>query len=113
MQPIEKYLGFISTEQRTEFERIKTIVRKVVPDATETMAYGIPTFKYKGKNLLHFGAFKDHVSIFPGPKAIEILEDKLSVYKLSKGTIQYSATKPIPDDIVIELIKISISDITK
>lgn len=111
MQSVNEYLETVSQEQLTEYNRVRNIVYKIVPEASETMAYGIPTFKYKDKNLIHFGAFKDHVSIFPGANAIELLREKLSSYKLSKGTIQYSTTAPIPEVLILALLKICISEI--
>lgn len=107
MQTIDDYFTNATPSQYHEYERIRRIVFTLVPDATETMNYGIPTFKYKGKNLIHYGYFKNHVSIFPGSQPIELLKDKLHTYKLSKGTIQYDEKNPIPEEIVKELVDIS------
>lgn len=113
MQTVNEYLEHVSPDQMREYARVRSVVCELIPDATETMSYGVPTFKYKGKNLLHFGAFREHVSIFPGPAAIEAKQEKLSDYKLSKGTIRYSTNRPIPEDLIIELLQIRVSEIAK
>lgn len=105
MSEADKYLSKVDAPQRAELERIRKIIKKVVPDAEEVMSYGIPTFKYKNKNLFHYAAFKDHLSIFPGPEAITKLKGQLGSYKISKGTIQFTPGKPIPESILIEVVK--------
>lgn len=111
MQTVSEYLEHIPPDQRQEFERIRKVVYELVPDATETMVYGVPTFKYKDRNLLHFGAFTHHMSIFPGPHAIEVLRLKLSDYKIARGTIKYTNQNLIPEALVIELLTVGKADI--
>lgn len=103
MQTVQEYLANVTPSQKAEYNRLLKVVKKLVPDIEETISYGIPTFKYKGKYVLYFGAFKDHVSIFPGGN-VEIFKDKLSKYKLSKGTIQYDEKDPVSEDIIKELV---------
>jgi uncharacterized protein YdhG (YjbR/CyaY superfamily) len=74
----------------------------VAPDATETISYGIPTFKYHG-NLVHFAAYKKHIGFYPTPSGIEEFKPKLSAYKLSRGTIQFPLGEPIPYDLIHEI----------
>ena len=111
MQTVSEYLEHVTPEQVREYERIRKIVHKLVPDTTETMAYGVPTFTYKGKNLLHFGAFKNHMSIFPGSHAIEELQEELRDYKTSRGTIQFTDDKLIPEALIVKLLTVGLADI--
>lgn len=104
MATVQDYLKKHATaSQKTEFERIRKIIYKIVPDAEEMISYGIPTFKYKNKYLLYFGAFKDHMSIYPGAR-IESMKDKLKGFKLGKGTIQYTENNLIPESIIKDLL---------
>ena len=109
MTVIDDYLATHATPgQRTELERIRTIVRRIVPDADdieEVISYAIPTINYKGKHLVHFAAFKDHMSIFPTAGPTEALKDKLTGYKVSKGTIQFTLEKPLPESLIREIIE--------
>jgi uncharacterized protein YdhG (YjbR/CyaY superfamily) len=63
---VADYLASVTPGQRAEYERIRAIVRELVPDADETISYGLPTFTYRGKYLLYWGAFKNHMTLFPG-----------------------------------------------
>lgn len=111
MSEVDEYLSEVSPSQRAELERIRKLVKKLAPDASELIGYGIPTYKYKGKNLIHYAAFKDHMSIFPGPLAIENLNDELKNFKQSKGTIQFTLENPIPEKTLKKIIKINIARI--
>ena len=106
MTEVEAYLSQATNDQRAEYERIRRIVAATVPTFEETISYGIPTFKYKGKYLLYFGAFKNHMSLFPTPNPVEALKDRLKDYKVSKGTIQFTTQKPLPDDVIIDMLKL-------
>jgi uncharacterized protein YdhG (YjbR/CyaY superfamily) len=78
---------------------IRLTIRQAVPEAGEKIGYGIPTFTLNG-NLVHFGAFKDHIGFFPAPSGIEQFREQLAGYKLSKGTIQFPLDQPIPYELI-------------
>lgn len=113
MKTIDEYLANVSSSQRTELERIRKIVAKTVPEAEECISYGMPTFKLKGKYLFYFAAFKNHMSIFPGSYLVEATKEKLTKFKISKGTVQFTADNPIPEDTIKEIVLLRKADITK
>ena len=106
MTPIDEYLENVNSDQKDQLERIRSVVKTIVPDVEEVISYGMPVFKVKGKYLIGMSQFKDHLSIFPGSGPIESLAKELSDFKTSKGTIQFTIEKPIPD----ELLKLVIQD---
>lgn len=104
MTVIDDYFKTITPAQRTELERIRTIIKKVVPDAEETIGYGMPVFKFNKKYLIGICAFKNHMSLFPGPEAIEAHKSELADFKIAKGTIQFTQDKPVPEATVKAII---------
>ena len=112
MDEIAVYLAQCTDHQRSEFERVKGIVLDIVPDASQVISYGLPTFKLGDKTILHFGAFKHHMSIFPGSGSVyNKMGDKLKKFKVSKGTLQFTKDNPISDELVKEIVQIRFSDI--
>lgn len=91
--------------------KIRKTVLSVVPNAVETVSYGIPTFDYNGKHLIHFAAFKKHVSIFPTSQPIEKFKEELKDYKTSKGTIQFPLDKEIPYDLIKKITEFRYSQL--
>lgn len=109
--PIDAYLDKLPPPQRAALQEIRRIVRAAAPDATEAMSYQIPTFKRKGKNLVHMAAFKAHLSFFPGSGALtEKLAKDLAGYKTAKGTIQFTVEKPLPAALVRKIVRMRIRE---
>lgn len=61
-------------------------ILEAVPDREGHVAYEMSIYK-KGKNLIHSAAFKHHLGIYPGRKAMGQFEEDLKKFKTSKGTI--------------------------
>ncbi len=113
MSVIDELLAKSEPADRKALERIRQLIHKVAPDAEEVMTYAMPGFKYKGKYLVAFAAFKDHLSLFPGAGAIAHFQDELADFTTSKGTIQFTLDHPLPDDLVRRIIRQRISEIEK
>jgi uncharacterized protein YdhG (YjbR/CyaY superfamily) len=101
----DEYLASVPEPQKAELERIRQIVRRTVPDAEESVSYGMPAFKYKKRPLLAFRMSKNHLSVFPfSPDAVDAARDALAGFELSKGTVRFTPDKPIPDAALEELL---------
>ncbi len=111
MSVIDDYLKYVDPSQRAVLSHIRTIVRQTVPKATETISYGLPAFKYQSKPLLYFGVFTHHMSLFPTSGPTEAFKDKLGDYTVTKGTIQFTAKKPLPDALLIEILQFRVKAI--
>ena len=102
---VDNYLSRLPDEQRAALEKIRQTIKSFVPDAIEVISYQVPTFKYQGRMLVSYAAFKEHCSFFPGAAPIEAHRDELKSYQTSKGTIQFPASKPLPGALVKKLVK--------
>jgi uncharacterized protein YdhG (YjbR/CyaY superfamily) len=115
MTVIDDYLKKLEPTKRKQLERIREIAKQVVPDAQEVISYGMPTLQYGGKSFLGFNTHVNHIGIYPyGGEEIEVLKDKLSKnkYKFSSGAIRVPYDKPIPENLLKEIIKHRIKRIT-
>jgi uncharacterized protein YdhG (YjbR/CyaY superfamily) len=98
MTPIDEYLAKIEPAKRKALERIRALAKKAVPEADETISYGMPTLKYQGKPLLGFDAHANHIGVYPySGHVIEMLSEKLRTYKTTKGAIRVPLDTPIPE----------------
>jgi uncharacterized protein YdhG (YjbR/CyaY superfamily) len=111
MTVIDEYLKTVSPAQRQVLKQVRTVIKQAAPDAEEAIGYGIPTFKYKGKNLIHFAAFKNHLSIFPTADPVLSSIDGLENFRTSKGTLQFTIDNPIPDSIIKQIVAIRLKAI--
>lgn len=107
MSVIDEYLQNVPAPEQRELERIRTIIKQTVPEAEEVITYSMPGFKYKGKYLVSFAAFKNHLSLFPGADPIGALKDVLKDNITGKGTIQFTLEKPLTEGTVREIVELS------
>lgn len=104
---IEAYIRSFPPKIQKELKAIRKTIKKVVPKAGEKMAYGIPTIFLK-KNLVHFAAFREHFSFFPGSRAVVKFKKALEKYETSKGTIRFPLDKPIPHGLIRKIVKFNV-----
>lgn len=97
---IDEYIAQFDNQKQALLQEVRRIIAQAAPEATETINYQMPTFRYHG-NLIHFALFKNHLGIYPGPEAIEHFADELTAYKTSKGAVQI----PLSADLPIQLLK--------
>ncbi|MEJ8818846.1 iron chaperone [Lacibacter sp. H407] len=101
---IDEYIaGFPAATQKL-LEQIRAAIKKAAPSAEEAMKYGIPTFVLNG-NLVHFAGYKAHIGFYPAPDGIKAFEKELSVYKSSKGAVQFPLDKPMPVALITKIVK--------
>jgi uncharacterized protein YdhG (YjbR/CyaY superfamily) len=107
---VAKYIQDVPEPARSSLRKIRAMIRSVVPpETTETISYGIPTFKYKGA-LFGYAAFSTHCSLFPmGSSVITALKDDLKGFETSKGTIRFPVDKPPPATLVKKLVRARIA----
>lgn len=109
----EEYIKNFPPEVAEKLNHIRqTIKEEVPPETTEKIAYGIPTF-YLKQNLVHFAAFKDHISFFPTSSGVARFKKELSRYKLSKGTIQISLEEDLPIELIKKIVKFRVEEVLK
>jgi uncharacterized protein YdhG (YjbR/CyaY superfamily) len=108
---IDEYLARVPEPARTTLNRIRAMIRSVVPaEATEAISYGMPAFKYKGA-LVCFAAFSDHCSLFPMNAAlIKTFAKELEGFETSKGTIRFPMDKPLPASLVKKMVKTRVAE---
>jgi len=106
---VDEYLARVPEPARTTLKKVRAAIRSAVPrDATETISYGMPAFKYKGV-LVWFAAFSNHCSLFPGAGVIEEFKNELKGFSTSKGTIQFPVDKPLSAALIKRMVKARIA----
>ncbi len=104
---IDQYIAGFPEHTQSLLQQIRATVKKVAPDAEETISYAIPTFKLKGRPLIYFAGYKNHVAVYPVPQENEEFKKELSVYKGGKGTVQFPLDKALPLNLITKIVKFS------
>ncbi|ALS00140.1 hypothetical protein ATZ33_01715 [Enterococcus silesiacus] len=103
MTIIEKYISNTPKDRQEKLQQLYTVIKQLAPEATEKIAYGMPTFYLNG-NLVHFANMKNHIGFYPAPAAIEAFKPELTGFKTSKGAIQFPIDKELPVELIQKIV---------
>ena len=106
---IDEYIAACPKNVQKMLKELRKTIKAAAPGAQEKISYQIPTFYLKG-NLVHFGAFKDHISFFPTSSGIQAFKKELSIYKGAKGTVQFPLDKPLPLKLISKIVKFRVAE---
>ena len=107
---IDEYLAGVTADQRAALEKLRKTIRTVAPKAEECISYGLAAFRLNGRPLVAFGAWANHCAFYPmSSTTVKAFQDQLKDFGTSKGTIRFSANKPLPTALVKKLVKARIA----
>ena len=107
---IDSYISNFPPEVQEKLQQLRSLIKRIVPEATEKMSYGIPTFFLK-KNLVHFAAFKEHIGFYALPTTNEAFKKELSGYKVGRGSIQFPLDEELPIGLIEKLVRYRVKEI--
>ena len=107
MSVIDRHLKKFSGAQLETLQHLRETILSIVPNAKETLSYGMPAFEIEGKVVAGFEGFKKHCSYFPhSGSVLEELEDFPEWCEVSKGTLKFPIGKKLPKTLVRKLISV-------
>ena len=111
---IDKYLAGIDEPKRTTLQKLRQTIHGIIPDAEETISYGMPAFRQEGKVIAGFAAFKNHLAYLPHSGAVlGDLSDDLAGYESTQGSLHFPIDQPLPRALVKKLIAARLKDIRR
>ena len=106
---IDDYVAAFPQNVQHKLRELRSAIKEAAPEAEESISYGTPTFKLNG-NLVHFAAYKKHIGFYVPSSVILAFKEKLSIYKQSKGTVQFPIDWPLPLDTVKEIVRFRVKE---
>jgi uncharacterized protein YdhG (YjbR/CyaY superfamily) len=109
---IDKFFAKLDEPKRLTLEEMRRRILEVVPDAEQTIKYGMPAFVKDGWIFACITPFKNHINWSPYSSNVFVqLEKELAGYSVSKGSMQFAIDKPLPKTLVKKLIKVRLAEI--
>lgn len=96
---VAEYINAAPKEAKEKLRELRAILKKVTPNATETLKWGSPVFEEK-RILFAYSAFKSHLNFMPTRSALLPFKKELTKYTTGKDTIQFPYTKPLPKTLI-------------
>jgi len=109
MSNIETYIKQFPKEIQFRLNTIRSIGFETFSEATERVYHGVPTFATGDKDILNYGAYKDHITIWIGYEMVDLLKNAYPQYKYTKVTIQFSNSEDFPVELVKEICEMAVS----
>lgn len=106
---IDEYIENFPEETQIILQKIRKMIQKEVPEATEVISYAMPTFVLNG-TLVHFAAYPKHIGFYALPSGNLAFQKEISKYKFGKGSIQFPLNEPIPYVLVKKIVKFRVSE---
>ncbi len=101
---IDEYLATVPAGSRQILEEIRSIIRRIVPEAKEVISYQMPAFKHR-RVFIHFAAFKQHIGIYPPVEGDETLLKDLAPYRGERGNLRFPLNQPMPYDLIERIVR--------
>jgi uncharacterized protein YdhG (YjbR/CyaY superfamily) len=110
---VDAYVAGFPEPTRAVLAELRDLVRAAIPGATETMAYGIPTFDLQGKHVVHVAGYAGHVGLYPTPSGMEAFEGELAPFRSGKGTARFPLDAPLPADLIRRIVAFRVDEVAR
>lgn len=109
---VDEYIEGAPQPHRDTLRSLRGTLRRLLPQAEETLSYGMPAFKLGGKAVAGYAFFTNHCSYFPHSSSVfPELADELMGYNWTKGTLKFAVDEPLPEALVARLVKVRLSQL--
>lgn len=103
-ESVEEYLSDTPEAERKALESVRSLVREMVPEVTERIAYRIIVLAHHG-DLVGLAAQPRHLSLYTmSPGLVAAMADRLKPFKVSGATVHFTAEDPLPADLIGEIV---------
>jgi uncharacterized protein YdhG (YjbR/CyaY superfamily) len=108
-ESIDEYISKYPYDIQKILNKLREAIKEAAPGAQEKISYQMPTFALYG-NLVHFAAHKSHIGFYPTPSGVDAFKDELLEYKTAKGSVQFPIDRPLPYEIIREIVKFRVAE---
>lgn len=103
---VDEYIASLPPETHLPLRRVRAVIKKALPKATEGISYQIPVYKVGGKMVLYFAGFKSHYSVYPATaKLLKAMKKELAPHLHSKATLRFSYDEKVPAALIARIAR--------
>jgi uncharacterized protein YdhG (YjbR/CyaY superfamily) len=111
---VDEYIATHPQDVQAILQLVRNTIRKALPAAKEVISYQIPAYKLKSGRVLYFAGWKEHYSLYPASgHLVAAFKDELAPYKVSKGTIRFPLSQPVPVKLIARIAKFRAKESTE
>ena len=111
---VDEYIASQPDAALDVLQRVRNTIRKAVPGAEEVISYQIPTYRLHDGPVLYFAGWKRHYSLYPATdRLVAAFKDELAPYEVSKGTIRFPLSQPVPVKLIERIAKFRVKEVAE
>jgi uncharacterized protein YdhG (YjbR/CyaY superfamily) len=112
---IDEYIANFPPAVQRVLARVRATIRKALPETDESISYGVPTYKLRGRPVIYFAGWKEHYAVYPSTnRVVAAFAADLAGYELSgKGTIRFPLSSPVPARLIAGIAKVRAEEVAE
>lgn len=109
---VDHIIAQFDSEVRARLITMREIIMECAPEATESIAYGMPAYKLRGKPLVYFAGYAQHIGLYAIPTTHAAFKDEFASYKQGKGSVKFPLERPLPVELIRRLVTHRVHELT-
>src|SRR6201988_5034313 len=93
---VDAYIRGFPADVQQILRALRKAIREVVPEAEESISYGIPTYKLAKRPIVYFAGYQHHVSLYPATERSVAPLPHLTPYRSGRGTLKFPLDAAVP-----------------
>ena len=106
---VDEYISDFPAGTKSKLKELRKIIKKMAPKAEEKISYNMPGYSLNGM-LVYFAGYKNHIGFYPTSSGILAFKKEISIYKNSKGAIQFPLDEPLPVDLISQIVEFRVGE---
>jgi uncharacterized protein YdhG (YjbR/CyaY superfamily) len=103
---VHRYIASRPEAAQAVLERVRSAIRKAVPDAEEVVYCEIPSYRLRGSTLIYFAGWKHHYSLYPATDHVVAALRTTLHHTKSTRTIRFPLSQPVPVKLIARIAKL-------
>ena len=97
---VDEYIASQPEAVRPMLEQLRSTILGAVPDTVESIAYGMPAYRFPNGHPVYFAGWKRHVSLHDIPALPADLESRIAPLRSGKDTVKFPLGTPLPLEVL-------------
>lgn len=106
---VPEYIAAQPASVQKQLKKMRSLVKKFAPQATECISYQMPAIQQEGI-VLWYAGYAKHIGLYIYPAGVNHFRNELGAYKLAKSGIQFPLAEPLPEDLIERIVKFRLQD---
>lgn len=101
---VDEYISRQNESIQPTLVCLKNTIHDAIPDAEETIAWSMPSWKKNGY-IIQFAVSTKHISVYVGQEAATHFQERLKGFDIYKGGIRFKFDQEMPLSLISDIAK--------